>query len=118
MSDVLKNCPFCGAQDCKLIIEKWGCWVECSNCAAASHTLPTEKETVTAWNTRHQPLEPMYYPSEQMQQVNVICERYTKQSLKYKKLLAFVKEIATWNARDNYYYDQAKELLKEIGEDQ
>lgn len=118
----LKSCPFCGFTH-KLSPRpfQWpnGLWVyQCGRCAANSPPTSIKDELNAIWNRRHQPLEPMYYPSEQMVSMNVILERYTKQSLKYLKLLSFVNEIACdIDNRVSYgLIKRAKELLKEIDE--
>ncbi len=35
---------------------------------------------------------------------------------KYIKLVLFVEEIALWNVIENKYFNEANELLEEIGE--
>ncbi len=88
----LKPCPFCGAEG---IITLWRNGAEfmvhqpvCSRCSATIGASTDYSDAITAWNTR-------------------------AKSPEYEKLLAFVKDICS-NCGD--FSDEAKELLKEIGE--
>lgn len=139
MTDLLP-CPFCGG-DAELIetqrfpTRAQGYCVRCIPCAAQSEIRFNAEEAIERWNARHQPLKPMYYPTEQMLQANVLAERYIKcqqdkQAAEHnfnlvfyqkEQLLAFVRDAV--RALDHLdiqqnsaFHHNAKELLTEIGE--
>lgn len=115
----LKACPFCNSVALidSYINDMTDCvyQIYCSNCRARM-SYYTEDAAIEAWNIRHQPLEPMYYAPEQMQQALEISNQYVKQSLKYEKLLEFVKRVS--NSAPSSVTDgiamSAFELLEEI----
>ena len=53
MSEVLKCCPFCGADEvvvCRTNPD--ACWIECAECGATAESFPTREGAFANWNRR------------------------------------------------------------------
>lgn len=112
----LKPCPFCGHgadvydRDIHNDIA-----IECSFCNCVLTTFYDKEYAVKIWNTRHQPLEPMYYPSEQMTSINILMKRFTDLASKYGKALQALKEVG--ENFENIDSDWVERLVKELEKD-
>lgn len=100
----LAACPFCGGE---ADFNNRYKYIACNKCSCGTPLFDTSEEAIASWNARHQPLEPMYYPSEQMQMANEISDKYIKMMQKYEKLLSYVKILSE---REDYEYPFSNEM--------
>ncbi len=125
----LKRCPFCGCENIIIYLESTPQLgadkyyrANCARCTAFVLGRNIE-EAGMGWNTRHQPLEPMYYPPDRMigdisiAQQFVKCQiAYNALAWKYEKMLALVKRLANTDLIHSELDIEAQNLLEEIGE--
>lgn len=118
----LKACPFCGGE-ASLSQGQMGPtraqadYVECLDCAASGEMFFSKDMAMRVWNARTPDFDTVaeILAAGKLEQMTIAMFKP-----KYTRLLDFVRELTfDFPDRDNYrevMQDEAKELLKEIGE--
>lgn len=113
MSDIkVLPCAHCGRPakwEASSGDEKLGV-IKCINCGV-SYGCNTIENAIATWNTRHQPLEPLFYPTPQHLMMQRMARDYTELVQKYLKCLEFIRE------QTRYEHGTYGESLRSIGED-